>query len=365
VSHSTALVIRKKTIVNKVYGKTMLANRTHENLNERLPSPGIPGDYFECDEIMLVQKLNLLRSAQPLQVPSLLDSTYTNHHDEISLSGSDVSSEDLFISTAADDYSPNMPQDAFTRSKQRQLSTVVDMPVSVISNKREPPPKNEKSWEGFDLVLKDEMNPSVPCDSSPRSSSNFPDNVLLFKHIRRPRTVNGGCEDSKSHATPATASMSISYASTSSYSQRRQQLRKKFKFPAEVTLRKNGSGTEQDDCQHVSPLHHELTIKKSSSSSSPTNDVEEDDSSQSYGSESFLQDELFVKLSEDSDLEAFKVVNNFSFEGDYLFSRILRERTRIQMKKNMLKDGDVDLLCDLRKREVSGRNADRGVYYEI
>lgn len=339
----------------------MLANRTYANCNERLSSPGIPGDYFECDEIMLVQKLNLLRCAQPLQVPSLLDSGYTKSHNEISGNGSDISPEDLLILASADTYSPKVSQDALTRLRQRRPPGG-DVPASAITNEREPSTKTDKSWEGFDLVLEDESNPSVSCDSSPTSSSKFPNNVLLFKHIRRPRTfLNGGWEDSKSHATPATASMSVSYASTSSYSQRRQQLRKKFKFPAEVTLRRNGSGTDQDDTQYFSPLHHELTIKHSSSSSRP----EEDEISQSYSSEPFLQDELFVKLSEDSDLEAFKAVNNFSFEGDYLFSRILRERTRIQMKKNMLKDGDVDLLCDLHKREVSNKNSERGVYYEI
>ena len=61
--------------------------------------------------------------------------------------------------------------------------------------------------------------------------------------------------------------------------------------------------------------------------------------------------ELFLKLSEDDDLRDFKHINNFSFEGDYLLSRILRERMRIQLKRDMLTTPDSkDLYVETHKR---------------
>jgi hypothetical protein len=46
--------------------------------------------------------------------------------------------------------------------------------------------------------------------------------------------------------------------------------------------------------------------------------------------------ELFLKFSEKNELQKFKYIHNFSTGGDNLFSRMLRERTRIYMKKGML-----------------------------
>jgi hypothetical protein len=61
--------------------------------------------------------------------------------------------------------------------------------------------------------------------------------------------------------------------------------------------------------------------------------------------------ELFLKLSEDDDLRDFKNINNFSFEGDYLLSKILRERMRIQLKRDMLTTPDSkDLYLETHKR---------------
>ncbi len=59
--------------------------------------------------------------------------------------------------------------------------------------------------------------------------------------------------------------------------------------------------------------------------------------------------EMFIQLQNDNDLQDFKRINNFTFEGDYLLSKILRERSRIQMKKDMLQQEDVDFYINIQK----------------
>lgn len=49
-----------------------------------------------------------------------------------------------------------------------------------------------------------------------------------------------------------------------------------------------------------------------------------------------LSDELFMKLAEEEDFDDFIKLNRISFAGDYLLGRMLRERTRIQCKRDML-----------------------------
>mmetsp|Transcript_24131 Transcript_24131/g.35939 ORF Transcript_24131/g.35939 Transcript_24131/m.35939 type:complete len:102 (-) Transcript_24131:678-983(-) len=60
--------------------------------------------------------------------------------------------------------------------------------------------------------------------------------------------------------------------------------------------------------------------------------------------------EMFIQLQNDTDLQDFKRINNFTFEGDYLLSKILRERSRIQMKKDMLQDEDIDFYINVQKK---------------
>jgi len=49
-----------------------------------------------------------------------------------------------------------------------------------------------------------------------------------------------------------------------------------------------------------------------------------------------LSDELFMKLAEEEDFDDFIKLNRISFAGDMLLGRMLRERTRIQCKRDML-----------------------------
>lgn len=98
-------------------------------------------------------------------------------------------------------------------------------------------------------------------------------------------------------------------------------------------------------------------------------------SSSSVVSESLEKQELFLKLSDEDDLKDFKHINNFTYEGDYLFSRILRERTRIELKRQMLSTPDKELYVETAKSEWTKRETesscsesvygDRSVYFMI
>lgn len=91
-------------------------------------------------------------------------------------------------------------------------------------------------------------------------------------------------------------------------------------------------------------------------------------SSKDYTSLLEVDQELFIKLSEEDDLRDFKYINNFSFDGDYLLSRILRERMRIQLKRDMLTTPDKDLYVETQKssREVKfGDSRERRVFFMI
>ena len=48
-----------------------------------------------------------------------------------------------------------------------------------------------------------------------------------------------------------------------------------------------------------------------------------------------LDDEFFMRLSGEKEIWNFTEQQKFSLDGDFLFRRILRERTRLQMKKDM------------------------------
>ncbi len=72
--------------------------------------------------------------------------------------------------------------------------------------------------------------------------------------------------------------------------------------------------------------------------------------------------EMFQKFQTHDELQDFKRINNFTAEGDYLLTKILRERSRIQLKKDMLKS-ERDLYVNVQKncRERSGGgNGNRG-----
>jgi len=67
--------------------------------------------------------------------------------------------------------------------------------------------------------------------------------------------------------------------------------------------------------------------------------------------------EYHVWLENEDNLHDFKRINNFTSEGDYLLSRMLRERTRIQMKKELLQS-EKELYVNVH-RQVKGNDSQK------
>ena len=128
-----------------------------------------------------------------------------------------------------------------------------------------------------------------------------------------------------------------------------------------VSSYKSHSRSRSSSTRSLGSNRHRPTSAKSSSSS--------------VVSESLERQELFLKLSDEDDLKDFKHINNFTYEGDYLFSRILRERTRIELKRQMLSTPDKELYVETAKSEWTKRETesscsesvygDRSVYFMI
>ncbi|GFH45133.1 predicted protein [Chaetoceros tenuissimus] len=128
-----------------------------------------------------------------------------------------------------------------------------------------------------------------------------------------------------------------------------------------VSSYKSHSRSRSSSTRSLGSNRHRPTSAKSSSSS--------------VVSESLEKQELFLKLSDEDDLKDFKHINNFTYEGDYLFSRILRERTRIELKRQMLSTPDKELYVETAKSEWTKRETesscsesvygDRSVYFMI
>jgi len=86
-----------------------------------------------------------------------------------------------------------------------------------------------------------------------------------------------------------------------------------------------------------------------------------------------LNDELYILLADEKDFDNFIKLNKISFTGDMLLGRMLRERTRIQMKRDMLRN-DVDMYvnvhcegCSIKGPDSEERSGidDRSVLFAI
>ena len=130
------------------------------------------------------------------------------------------------------------------------------------------------------------------------------------------------------------------------------------------------------------PQHQELIqLKRSSSFSSSIHEEEDHDDNNDFNNDNvplssnhsqqqqqqhlylnnpllstITKQEMYTLLQNDDDLEDFKRINNFTFEGDYLLSKILRERSRIQMKKEMLQSDEVELYVQVFKKKKKKKN---------
>lgn len=390
----------------------IVGTRKPSKSRRRPVSPGIPGDYFECNEMMLVTKLQMLRmqakNEHQVQVPPLLkplDSASIQSHDD---------NPNLFFE---DDHSEN---DISANHRHRLgldseefINRIEGEQLSVHSQSSSGTGESEsKSWEGSQIVLNvrsflpsehlrcpksklmhtpstdSQSDISPKCittklfDSNDCTIASVPQHSLPLKPTRM-----------RPPSTPGTASLSLSRTSgdsslsSSSYGVLKPHTPFQQNLPT-ITDVENDSSTKENENDSI-PLHdHFASVKRRWSFSSSIGENEEaaqdnaTDTARSFpvanvsvssGSSqtnylSLQEQELFIRLAEEEDLRDFKHINNFTSDGDYLFSRILRERTRIELKRQMLTSSDKDLYVQTHNRrseESSSRDGNRSIYFAI
>lgn len=307
-------------------------------------SPGIPGDYFECNETMLVKKLNALRTRagadiqDPMVVPPLLESLVSS-----SLRSIDDDPQLFFA-----DYNESRKTHGHEFSSDDSIERIDGEQLSVHSHKSTATVESEpesKSWQGSEIVLN---ATSFSSSTDDQASQDMLQAIADFDSEQSPRTViksiatfplkHRAYED-MSTFTPGTASISaFSMHSGEGSHTEVHVLTKEFRnsLPAINDDDKDSSDRSGSD---LSP--RSLSSKRS----------------QDYDN---LQDqELFLKLSEEEDRRDFTHINNFSTDGDYLFQRLLRERTRIHMKREMLSTPDRELYIAAHKPQRLRREQKR------
>lgn len=435
---------------------------TRRSSKPRPISPGIPGDYFECNEKQLVQKLHALRRVSintPLTIPSLLghmedeeaslntaednpdfffeDEEYAKKYnypnnlvekmdgEQISLHPDDQDSTCDEASTGANHSSPGRFHAGHGSKTPRTGTSSFPGTTPAAAIGTDTP---SRSWEGSEIVLdvnsfvvdprvleklqgdfyeKDatccisdpkQLTSEERSDSSPRSITKlFQDESHPNQRQRHADQRRFRGTTSSSQSTSETISLSAS-ASSSKYdhstSVSSSTASKKSKDHV-IKLPIHEEEEEEIPQEEKDGIFDKSTKRKSSSArrwsfSSSVGDPNETDhgpletppfsffrsrarpkppsvTNRDYSSLKSNQ-ELFLKLAEEEDLNDFQHINNFSFEGNYLFTRILRERMRIQLKRDMLHSSDKDFYVEthkgLRDRQTS-KTQDRGVFFMI
>jgi len=341
-----------------------------EDLNDHLYNTATNGngnDYgYGCGYAM--ERLD----AEQLSVHSLI-STGTDHSDDHA-SGQD------------DDNRGHEHDHDHERSKTvpRQLSSL------------SPSPSSDKSWEGSEIVLDAnsfEIDPSLlekvqsDMNLAERSQCEATSSFSIIDTINSTNSKRGSMED-RSDASPRSItklfirdSRSITSSLQKHGGTKMSLIMEEDPSPASSNHTTNiprqsqtpfsrrwsfsSSVGEEDDAQDpfVDPQHSRPRPTTAMSTGMGTTT-----SSKDYTSLLEVDQELFIKLSEEDDLRDFKYINNFSFDGDYLLSRILRERMRIQLKRDMLTTPDKDLYVETQKssREVKfGDSRERRVFFMI
>jgi len=429
----------------------------------RPTSPGIPGDYFECNEEQLVQKLHVLRRVSlttPMTIPSLLgtmggedDSSWNSALDDPDYLFEDF---DNVVNRANDDKSH---RDFMEKMDGEQISLHSEQPSEDNGDGafKHPPTDRQghstpyksshsisaKSWEGSEIVLdsnsfvvdpflleklqnddlKDQGNEPTHhdvdgqkrltaeerSDSSPRSITKMFQEESSSNEQRNSHHHPPGqrrARSSSSQVTSDTVSLSISATSTNTKtanslskdtpssdayhtkrnikhsiyketiaeeeeivecedvlrnpSKRKPSSARRWSFSSSVD---DGHTKEMDNQQDVAKPHRLSSLLRFRSGPKRSAST----TSRDYSSLQSNQ-ELYLKLAEEEDLHDFQHINNFSYEGNYLFTRILRERMRLQLKRDMLHSADKDLYIEIHKnaRENDApKTHDRGVFFLI
>lgn len=403
----------------------------------RPTSPGIPGDYFECNEEQLVQKLHALRRVSldtPMTVPSLLGGL--KGEDEASWNSAQDNPDYLFedfeffnpshddknrrnfmekmdgeqISLHSDQPSDDDGDDTPERSLRHQGSKPHSSSLM--------PSISTKSWEGSEIVLdsnsfvvdpylleklqtdfeseavhvvddRKRLRNEERSDSSPRSITKmFQDESSEQSNYQQYHRDQRRARSASSQATSDTVSLSVSATSSRTKKSLSRDTPRSEASHVISSIYREPIAEEEEE--HEGSVDYSSKRKPSSSRrwsfSSSVDDGHQDEMddqqdlgeglkrSKSVASRDYpalqTNQELFLKLAEEEDLHDFQHINNFSYEGNYLFTRILRERTRIQLKRDMLHSSDKDLYIEIHKhaRESdadTSKTRDRGVFFLI
>lgn len=291
------------------------------------PSQGIKGDYFDFwpSEMALITKLNTICTS-PTRVPNLLPP-----HKNVSSSNTVTSVDDPDI------FFENLSND-------EEFKSFAGFPPAPSRRSENDPPKKlpllngRKNWEGEDIILR--IDPSLngrdrlDCSEIGNSSdSNKTGRSSLSSDIR-----SGALSP-----TP--------FDSTNTTHKRRGR-----RSPGQKVQSKKVVSFVEDGIFSLSTGRLNSPAERSQASSETTStylnftntlkEVNGDSSQRRNLVKKFLrdkekkqlEDELFMRLASERKIWDFTEKQNFSLDGDILLRKILRERTRLQMKKDMLGD---------------------------
>jgi hypothetical protein len=288
------------------------------------PRQGIKGDYFDFwpSEMALISKLNALCVSTP-HIPNILPS-----EKRVSTSNSITSVDDpdlLFEPYTNEDYeSFGLPPPP---SKRRNNNTN--------SNRSPPTPKKlpnlngRKNWEGEDIMLVLDLT---------SSNSEIGDSSDSNKSVRTSLS-----SDNRSSAVSPTGVDSIF---TTPKRRGRLSTGQKASSKKLVTFAEDGVFSLSNERLH-SPDHQSHISTDSSNLylnfANQLKQVNGNSAQRRIIMQEFLRnkqrkrldDEFFMRLSGEKEIWNFTEQQKFSLDGDFLFRRILRERTRLQMKKDM------------------------------
>ena len=289
------------------------------------PSQGIKGDYFDFwpSEMALITKLNALCTS-PTRVPSLLPP-----HKNVSSSNTITSVDDpeLFLENLSND---------------EEFKSFAGLPPTPPRRSEKEPPKKlpflngRKNWEGEEIVLC--IDPTL--DSRERlESSEIGNSSESYKTGRS--SLSSDIRSGALSPTPIN--------STNTTHKRRGRRSPGQKVPSRKvvnfvedgifslsTERLNSPGQRSQASSETASIYLNFTnnLKVVNGDSSQRRKIikkflRDKETKQ-------LEDELFMRLAGEREIWDFTEKQNFSLEGDILLRKILRERTRLQMKKDML-----------------------------
>jgi hypothetical protein len=326
------------------------------------------------------------------------------------------------ISLHSDQPSEDYDDSTSEHSRDRQRQSSRPLPPSLM------PSVSTKSWEGSEIVLdsnsfvvdpflleklqshfeseptkvlddRKRLTTEERSDSSPRSITKmFQEESNQHQHDQQHRQDQRRARSSGSQVTSDTVSLSVSASSTKTHKSvsrdtpRLEAYHPKPSIYNETIVEEEEEEEEQCD----GPPKRKPSSARRWSFSSSVDDCHEQemDDQQNvagpYPLTSFLRShsrpkrsasmasrdysslqsnqEFFLKLAEEEDLNDFQHINNFSYEGNYLFTRILRERMRIQLKRDMLHSSDKDLYIEIHKNARESdepKTRERGVFFMI